>query len=78
MHVLRHVGHLRRKAIVIAKSLMSTKNSSPKVVFSSLIASMLFALTILSIFSMIALILAIQSEGPNFWMGSYLNNCPRC
>jgi hypothetical protein len=56
----------RGNAIVAAKSLMSFKASSPKIDFSFLIAWSSPVATKLSIFSIMALMLATQSCGPYF------------
>ena len=51
---------------------MSVKSSSPKIVFNSWTAFVFPEATILSILSIMAFTLAIQSDGPNCWIGSYL------
>lgn len=54
------------KAIVAAKSLISDRASSPKIALNSWIAFLFWLATSESNLSTIALILAMQSDGPNF------------
>ena len=62
----------RGNAMVIAKSRLSSKASSPKMAFNCSIVLVLLEDTRWSILSIMELILPVQSEGPNFWIGSYL------
>ena len=60
--------------MVIAKSLSSVKASNPKMAFSCCTALVFLEVMSWSILSMMALMLATQSEGANFWIGSYLTD----
>lgn len=58
----------------MAKSRLSTRSPRLKRFLNSWIAAVLLLSTKVSKFAMIALILAMQSLGPNFWMGAYLGD----
>jgi hypothetical protein len=58
----------------MAKSRLSTNSPRPKRDLNSCTASVLLLSIKRSKFAMIALMLAIQSLGPSFWMGLYLKD----
>jgi hypothetical protein len=66
-YIAQHrVENPRGNAMVAAKSLISDRLSSPNIALNSLIAFWLFDATSESNLSTIALILAMQSDGPSF------------